>query len=410
MLRIFFLPASFYFKIFAAEFHHSVKPLKGKEKPLRIAVNTRLLIRNRLEGIGWFTFETLKRITTAHPEVEFYFIFDRKPDSLFLFAPNVKPVVVGPPARHPLLYIIWFEWSVRRVLYRLKPDLFLSPDGYLSLGSRIPSLAVMHDLNFEHFPGDLPLTDSLHYRWFFPRFAAKASRIATVSQFSKEDIVSQYHVAPEKVDVVYNGANEAFAPIEDVVADQIRQRYTQGQPYFLFVGSLHPRKNLARLFSAFDLFRSQTNRPVKLVVVGQKKWWTKPIREAFDGMVCKDEVVFCGRLNSTELHQVTAAALAITYVSYFEGFGIPILEAFRCGVPVITSNVTSMPEVAGDAALLVNPYDILSIAQAMETIAEDENLRKSLINKGLERAKLFSWDKTAQSLWESMMRAINHPI
>ncbi len=377
--------------------------------PLRIAVNTRLLIRNRLEGIGWFTFETLKRITTSHPEVEFYFLFDREPDASFLFGTNVHPVVIGPPARHPVLFVLWFEWSVKRVLRSLKPDLFLSPDGYLSLSSRTPSLAVMHDLNFEHFPADLPIAARLHYRWFFPRFAAKAARIATVSQFSKDDIVLQYKVSPEKVDVVYNGANEAFKPIENAEIEQIRNKYTQGEPYFLFVGSLHPRKNLARLFKAYDLFRSQSNRKVKLLIVGEKKWWTKPISEAFNGMRCKEEVVFCGRLNSAELRLVTAAALGITYVSYFEGFGIPILEAFRSGVPVITSNVTSMPEVAGNAALFVDPYDVTSIAQAMETLACNDNLQKELIAKGFERAKDFSWDKTAQNLWGSMMRAINHP-
>lgn len=377
--------------------------------PLRIVVNTRLLIRNRLEGIGWFSFETLRRITKAHPEVEFYFLFDRTPDASFIFGPNVKPIVIGPPARHPLLFIIWFEWSVWKILRKLKPDLFLSPDGYLSLCSNTPSLPVMHDLNFEHFPADLPLAARWHYRWFFPRYARKAVRIATVSNFSKQDIATLYSVDPAHIDVTYNGANESFAPVEETQKTIIRQKYSDGHQYFLFVGSLHPRKNLARLFSAFDLFRTQANHSVKLLVVGEKKWWTKPIREAYEQMKCKDEVVFCGRLNAHELHQVTAAALAVTYVSYFEGFGIPIVEAFRCGVPVITSNVTAMPEVAGEAALLVDPYDISSIARAMETICTDEATRKKLIENGKERSLLFTWDKAAERLWQSIQLTINTP-
>jgi glycosyltransferase involved in cell wall biosynthesis len=381
--------------------------LDRKIKPLRIAVNTRLLIHNKLEGIGWFTYETLRRITIQHPEVEFYFIFDREPHPSFLFSNNVHPIVVGPPARHPLLFILWFEWSVRRELKKLKPDLFLSPDGYLSLASKTLSMAVMHDLNFEHFPEDLPWAARTHYRWFFPRYAKKAKRIASVSSFSKRDIVQLYNISPDNIDVVYNGANEAFVPIDESINVETRKKYSDGQPYFLFVGSLHPRKNLARLFKAYDLFRTQTNHPIKLVVVGEKKWWTNPIKQAFEGMHCKDEVFFCGRLNASELHKVTAAALAITYVSYFEGFGIPIVEAFRCGVPVITSNVTSMPEVAGEAAILADPYDITSIAHAMEQMVTDEQLRQQLVKEGFERAKMFTWDKAANRLWESIIQAIN---
>jgi glycosyltransferase involved in cell wall biosynthesis len=373
---------------------------------LKIAVNTRLLIPNKLEGIGWFTFETLRRITHSHPNVSFYFIFDRKPDPSFIFESNVHPIVIGPQARHPFLFVIWFEWSVARLLKRLKPDLFLSPDGYLSLSSNTRSLAVMHDLNFEHFPEDLPWLVRFYYRYFFPRFARKSNRIATVSKFSKEDITQQYKVEPSKIDVVYNGANEMFLPLKEEIIATTRKKYTRGSPYFLFVGSLHPRKNLARLFQAFDLFCINNNSEIKLLVAGEKKWWTAPIKKAYEEMQYKNEVIFCGRLNSSDLHMVTGSALAITYVSYFEGFGIPIVEAFRCGVPVITSDITSMPEVAGDAALLCNPYDIASIAAAMERIASDCDLRKDLIKKGLERAETFTWDGAAERLWNSIMKSL----
>jgi len=374
---------------------------------LQIAVNTRLLIKNRLEGIGWFTYENLIRIVKQQPDVTFYFIFDRQPDPSFIFADNVKAVVLQPPARHPFLFIIWFEWSVMRYLKKLKPDLFLSPDGYLSLGSKIPDLAVMHDLNFEHFPSDLPPLVRWYYRYFFPRFARKASRIATVSEFSKQDIVNQYTIPSDKVDVIYNGVNERFSGINEELKATVRSKYTEGLPYFLFVGSLHPRKNLARLFRAFDIFCGQTDTTVRLLVAGEKKWWTEPIRKAYEGMAHKSRVIFCGRLNANELHKVTASALAVTYVSYFEGFGIPIVEAFRCGVPVITANVTAMPEVAGDAALLIDPFNEEEIAMAMQKIAADPVLREDLIAKGFERAKLFSWDQAANKLWQSMMKTIS---
>lgn len=373
---------------------------------LKIAVNTRLLLPNKLEGIGWFTFETLRRIVVSQPDVKFYFLFDRQPDPSFIFGTNVEAVVLSPPARHPFLYIIWFEWSVKRALDKIKPDLFLSPDGYLSLSTNVPSLTVMHDLNFEHFPTDLPRLACWHYRYFFPRFARKAKRIATVSGFSKSDIVQQYGINAEKIDVVYNGANELFTPISDALKEDVKQQYSAGASYFLFVGALHPRKNLVRLFQAFDVFRSTTDAEVKLLIVGEKMFRTQAISKTYEGMKYKDEVVFCGRLNAEELHRVTAAAIAITYVSYFEGFGIPIVEAFRCGTPVITSNITSMPEVAGDAALLCDPYDVGSIAAAMENMASDQNLRETLINKGLERSRIFTWDAAAERLWKSILHSI----
>lgn len=371
---------------------------------MRIAVNTRLLLKDKLEGIGWVAYETLRRIVVAHPEVEFYFFFDRACDPKFVFADNVKPIVLFPPARRSLLFVWYFELSVTRVLHKIKPDLYFSPDGYMSLRTKTPSVIQFHDLNFEHFPNDMPKKYLWHYKTFFPRFAKKAKRIVTVSEFSKQDIVDCYHVDPEKIDVVYNGVNEIFAPIAEAEQIEIRNRYTGGNPYFMFVGSLHPRKNLARLFTAFDLFKSQNPTDVKLVIVGEKRWWEGPIAEAYNAMRFKDEVIFTGRLSAEDLHKVTASALASVYVSYFEGFGIPILEAFKCNTPVITSNVTSMPEVSQDAALLVDPFSEASIAEAMSEIM-DENVRKELIEKGRERATDFSWDKAAEAIWKCLMRA-----
>jgi len=374
---------------------------------LKIAVNTRLLLPDKLEGIGWVAFETLKRITTAHPEHQFYFIFDRKWDERFIFSDNITPMVVGPQARHPFLYYIWFEYSVPRMLKKINADLFLSPDAYLSLKTRIPSIPVFHDLNFEHYPKDLPCLERKYYRYFFPRYARKAEQIVTVSEFSKKDIVNLYGVPPEKVKVVYNGANENFRPVGNSVKEETRKKLSYACPYFIFVGALHPRKNLARLFQAFDYFKEQHKSDIKLLVVGNKKYWTREIREAYEGMRHGDEVIFSGRMSAEDLHKAVASALAMTYVSYFEGFGIPIIEAYRCDTAVITSNVTSMPEVAGNAALLVDPFSVKSIAEALEKIAFDPELRTELIEKGRERRKIFTWQNSADNLWEVIEKVLN---
>lgn len=178
-----------------------------------IAVNTRFLIKDKLEGIGLFTYESLRRIVCNHPEIDFYFLFDRAFDPQFIFANNVKPVVLFPQARHPLLWYWWFEISVKQWLYKHKPNLFLSTDGYACLGTDVPQVLVMHDLAFEHFKDHTPMLTARYYKYFMPRFAVKAARIATVSQFSKNDIVKQYGVNPLKIDVVYNGAKEIYPPV-----------------------------------------------------------------------------------------------------------------------------------------------------------------------------------------------------
>jgi glycosyltransferase involved in cell wall biosynthesis len=373
---------------------------------LKIAVNTRLLLKNKLEGIGWFSYETLKRITTQHPEHQFYFIFDRQFDESFIFSGNITPVVIPPQARHPILYYLWFEKSIPRALKKIQPDLFFSPDGYLSLSTPVKSMQVIHDLNFEHYPDDLPYPERTFYRHYFPLYARKACRIATVSEFSKRDIINQYHIGAEKIDVVYNGANERYQPISDSEKFLVRAKYSGGLPYFVFVGALHPRKNLVNLFRAFDLFREESGINMKLLIIGQKKWWTKQIKETFEKMKYNQDVDFCGRLDPVELNRVISASTALTYVSYFEGFGIPIMEAFYCEAPVITSNVTSMPEVAGDAAILVDPFSVRSICEGMIKIATDPGLSEKLNEKARIRRQVFNWQRTADLLWHSMEKAL----
>ena len=144
---------------------------------MRIAVNTRFLLNKKMEGFGWYTFEIVKRLVEQHPEHEFYFFFDRPYDERFIFGKNVIPIVLNPPARHPLLFILWFEFSVYRALKKNKIDLFFSPDGYLSLRSKVPQIGVIHDINFEHYPKDLPFSARIYLCYFFPRFVKKAKKI-----------------------------------------------------------------------------------------------------------------------------------------------------------------------------------------------------------------------------------------
>jgi glycosyltransferase involved in cell wall biosynthesis len=373
---------------------------------MKIAVNTRLLQEGKLEGIGWFTFETLKRITQNHPEHEFIFIFDRPYNTGYIFAENVTPVVIGPPARHPFLFYLWFDFQIPKVLKKYRADLFLSPDGYLSLRTKIPQLAVIHDINFVHRPGDFPWLVEKYYNYFFPRFAKIAKRIATVSFYSKEDITRSFKVDFDKIDVVYDGINPVFTPISVNEKEETRGKYSAGKPYFLFVGALNPRKNIAGLLNAFDAFKSVDTQDIKMVIVGGEMHKTGEIFETYNNMRFKSDVVFTGRVDTTELRQIVGAALTLTFVPFFEGFGIPVVEAMSAGVPVICSNTTSLPEVGGNAVLYADPCKIDQVTEAMIKISTDDDLRINLIEKGLVQKNKFSWDETARLLWMSVERAL----
>jgi len=197
-----------------------------------------------------------------------------------------------------------------------------------------------------------------------------------------------------------------YAPVNEDIKNTTRKKYTNGRPYFFFVGSLHPRKNLVNLFRAFDIFKKNDTEDCVLLLAGAKKWWTGEIASVFEAMKFSESVIFTGRLETEEMKNVTGSAIALTYVSYFEGFGIPIVEAFRCGTPVISSNVTSMPEVSGEAALLINPFNPEEISEAMHRIVQDEDLRKKLITEGFRRAEIFTWDKSAERLWNCIEKVL----
>lgn len=374
---------------------------------MKIAVNTRLLLPGKLEGIGWFTYETMKRIVKQHPEHEFHFIFDRSYDPDFIFADNVKAHVLNPPARHPILFYFWFEWRLPGLLRKIKPDVFLSPDGYLSLSSSVKQLAVVHDINFEYYPSFLPLGARTYLKTFFPKFARKATRIATVSEFSKKDISSQYNIDNSLIDVVYNGASSIYKPADENDKKKVKVEFTNGSDYFVYVGAIQPRKNITNLMLAFEQFKIDSGSDQKLVLVGEKKWWSKKQEETFESLACKKDIIFTGRLEQDELNLVLGSAMALTYVSLFEGFGIPILEAMNCDVPVLTSSVTSMPEVAGEAALLVNPFTAESIAEGMLELYQKPKLRQELIQKGREQRAFFNWEKTTDLLWQSITKTAN---
>ncbi len=371
---------------------------------MKIAVNTRLLLPHKLEGIGWFSFEILKRLTRQHQDVEWLFLFDRAYDPDFIFNSNVTPIVVPPQSRHPVLWYLWFEWGLPPVFKKHRPDLFLSTDGYLSLSSNVKSLPVIHDINFEHDSSYIPWMAAQYLRYYFPKFARHGHRVATVSEYSRQDIASTYGISESKIDLVYNGCGDFFHPLPDLEKKKVQEEVSGGAPYFIFVGALNPRKNITGMLQAYSIYRKQGGSH-KFVIVGEKMFWNRDIQEIYEEHPFKDDVIFTGRLEGKGLNRVLASSVALLFVSHFEGFGIPIVEAFKCEVPVITATTTSMPEVAGEAALFCDPENYQQIAEAMHKVGEPL-VKDRLIALGKERSELFTWERSAEMMWASIEKTL----
>jgi glycosyltransferase involved in cell wall biosynthesis len=326
----------------------------------------------------------------------------------FIFSENVIPVHLPPPARHPVLWYVWFELSVKMFIKKTQIDLFISPDGFIPIHSNCKTVSVIHDLNFEHRVQDVPLLTRSYYKRFFPKFASHSDRIIAVSKYSKKDIIHTYNIDTSKIDVVYNGVSDTFRPLTIDIQKRIQNNYAKGEPFFLYVGAIHPRKNIANMLLAFDKFCQQSNKNFMLLLVGKKMFDNSDLDSLHSSMLYKDNVVFTGWLTDEVLKDMMASAHALLFIPYFEGFGIPVIEAMKSGVPVICSNVTSLPEVAGDAALMVSPESLKDISNAMLKITRDNELRNRLISKGLQKSNEYTWEKTAEGVWNSINKCLSN--
>lgn len=373
---------------------------------MKIAINTRTLLAGKLEGIGWFTNELVKRMVLNHPEDEFIFYFDRPFDKQFIFAKNITPVLLFPPSRHPILWYWWFEFSLFKAMKKHNPDVLFSSDGYLSLRSKTPTLLAIHDLAVEHFPNHMPWKFRSYLKYFNPKFAKKANRIVTVSEFSKYDIAAKYNIDKNKIDVIYNGAHENYKPLQNEEITEIRKKYAEGNAYFIFPGALHPRKNIVKLLNAFQLFKENDEQEFKLLLVGRFAWNTDEIKRVYENHPYKKDIYLYPYMNVNELSKVIGAAFALTFVSLLEGFGIPILEAMKCKVPSIVANNSSLPEVAGNAAIYVNAESENEISNAMTALSINADLYKDLKEKAALQAQKFSWDESAEKLYNILINIV----
>lgn len=359
---------------------------------MNIGVNARVLVSDKMEGISRYIYETTCAMAAAHPEDTFFMFFDRSTGIEFGFPPNVRCVVVPWHARHPVLWYWWFEIALPLYFRWYKIDVFYSGEAYLSLRSKVPTVMVIHDLAYLHYPEHVPDTSLGYFRKYVPAYIRRADSLITVSEYVKNDLSHQFGVLPEKIHVAGNAVKTDIRPGGQEGA-------VYGKPYFLYVGALQPRKNIVHLVRAFSQFNDRNNRRYRLVLAGRMAWKTDEIRNAILG---NPDVTYAGPVSESEKKALIKGALCVTYVSLFEGFGIPILEAMSLGTPVITSSVTSMPEVAGNAALLADPHNIGQLAEAMERIAGDPGLREELITRGYVRCGMYSWQTSGEVIYKQL--------
>lgn len=274
--------------------------------------------------------------------------------------------------------------------------------------SPCPVVVSIHDLSFEHLPQTFKWRSRKQLRITVRRSAREAGQVIALSEFARRDIVNSYGVPAENISVIPLAAPPQFRPVNDErELQRVRQTYGIESDYILSVGSIQPRKNLSRLVAAYSRLRRAKPKVKlpKLVLVGKCAWLFDETLRAIRELEVEDSVILTGYVPEEDLPALYSGATCFVYPSYFEGFGLPPLEAMQCGAPVIVGNRTSLPEVVGEAAVLVDPFDVDALANAVETVVNDAELRTELRMKGLERAKLFNWHTTARQTLEVYQKA-----
>ena len=272
-----------------------------------------------------------------------------------------------------------------------------------------PVVATIHDLSFEHLPHTFKRRSRMQLRLTVRHTARKAAHVIASSEYSRRDLIETYQIPPDKVSTTPLAAPTSFAPVRDESEiKRVRSLYGLEGDYILAVGSIQPRKNLIRLFAAYAALRRA--RPhaklPRLVLVGKRAWLYEETLSAIEGQGIASDVIFTGYVPESDLPALYTDALCFVYPSYFEGFGLPPLEAMQCGAPVIAGDRTSLPEVVGDAGLLVDPFDEDAIARAIARMIDDPGLRAELRHKGLKRARMFNWHETARQTLQIYQRTM----
>ncbi len=375
---------------------------------MHIGLNAHLLSSSksyRAAGINWYIYNLLQHLPDAVDKHSLtVFLGDKEASRSF---PRMRTRVTALPTRNPAIRILWEQLWQPVQLRREGIDLLHSLAFVQPVALGCAGVVTIYDLSFILFPQRLPPWRRTYLRLGTSLSARRARRIIAISSSTKHDIVRLLGVSESRVDVVACGVDEDFRPIEnEEQLDALRTRWHLPPEMLLFVGTLEPRKNLTTLLRSYALLRQRFDPP-PLVVGGPKGWHHEEVFSLAEELGLQEQVLFPGYIPREELPLWYNAASLFVYPSLYEGFGLPALEAMACGTPVVTSNTSALPEVVGDAGLLVEPTDAEEMADAMHRVLADLELRDTLRGKGLERAKAFSWQRAAQETAKTYDRAMS---
>jgi glycosyltransferase involved in cell wall biosynthesis len=365
-----------------------------------IGIDASRAVKGKRTGTEAYAFHLIRSLIalTEGQNYQLRLYFNQPPaDGLFPNLPHIEQCVI-PFAR------LWTHMRLANELRRRAPDVFFTPAHVIPFVYRGSSVATVHDLGYHYFP-EAHTRGQLAYLKLSTRSNGRISRkIIADSEATKADLIKFYDFDPRKIVVIYPGITPHLKPVTDAnELEAVQQKYNITAPYLLFVGTLQPRKNLVRLIQAY----ASTGLPHELVLAGTEGWRSGPILDEIDrlNLSIRQRVRLTGFVVDADKAALISGATALLYPSLYEGFGFPLLEGQTCGTPVMASSTSSLPEIAGDAALLVDPQDNISIAESMRLIVEDSELRLDLQNKGYKNVKRFTWEKAATQVLQTLERA-----
>jgi glycosyltransferase involved in cell wall biosynthesis len=347
-------------------------------------------LNNSLTGVSNYIYYLIKQLNDLNKNKKFLYLINYEHNRFFT---NLNEVTINNPFKVLTTYA-WYPFLVIK-LRDHDLDVIHNP-------SQVPTflkfkqkyIITIHDLTPFITPKESKFGRPLIYKLFFPRTLKTADKIIADSNSTKQDLIRYFNIPEEKIKVILLAADEKFKPLNKEEIDEFKQEYNLNFPFILYVGTLEARKNILTLIRAwYKLKKKGINH--KLVITGKKGWKYKELFGTIDNLNLQNDIIFTGYVPEEDLPALYNAAELFVYPSIYEGFGLPPLESMACGTPVITSNTSSLPEVVGDAGIMVDPYDVDGLADAMYEVLSIDGLREDMIKKGLERAKMFSWKKCA---------------
>jgi glycosyltransferase involved in cell wall biosynthesis len=380
---------------------------------VKIALNALKLSQSasyHAAGLSQYTYELLRNLRLQPPYQRYEAFVTSPPADVRLSpTPNFECLAVGSPFVKPPLRILWEQLLQPIVLARRPPDLVHALGYALPLTWRGRSAITICDLSFVRYPELFNRSNAIYLATVARLSARKATAVLTISESTRRDVINLFGVPPERVTTTYCGVSDRFRPSPEPELDSFRAQHDLPSEFFLYVGTIEPRKNLAGLVRAYAAYRRTSVEPLPLILGGGRGWKDRHVFELVDRLDLRDHVRFPGYIPTGDLASWYSAATAFFYPSRYEGFGLPVAEAMACGTPVVTSTESSLPEVVGEAGLLVHPDDEPALTRAMTGLASDSELRRTLSLAGQKRAARFRWQRMASETAGVYERVINSP-